>query len=295
MIKNYTVEQKRPNVHYVNYDKVGSGWEGWALLISDVHFDSKNCNRKLLKKHLKKAKQRDALVFCFGDFFDAMLGKYDRRKNYDDVRPEDVTENYYGSVTDHGVEFMLDYTDNIVLFGRGNHETAVTRHAGIDILSNMVYKLNSEKKSNGHMIYTGGYGGWVRFNFMVHKTVGQSIRLKYFHGSGAGAPVTKGVIETARQAVYLPDADIVANGHNHKAYTIPIPRERLSRNGQIKTDVVWYVRIPGYSDGYGDGSQGYVVESGHGPAALGAVWVHFTVDAGRSMVEYNPIMEIKNK
>ena len=113
------------------------------------------------------------------------------------------------------------------------------------------------------------------FNMSDGKATGPrtSLRVKYFHGAGGEAPVTRGVIQTARQAVYLPDANVVLNGHNHQQYIIPIARERLSNKGVHYSDIQHHVRIPGYKQDYGDGSKGWNVERGGVPKPIGAVWM----------------------
>ena len=49
------------------------------LLISDVHFDSKDNHRDLLKKHLNEIKKRKGHVLIFGDLFDVMGTFHDPR------------------------------------------------------------------------------------------------------------------------------------------------------------------------------------------------------------------------
>jgi hypothetical protein len=128
--------------------------------------------------------------------------------------------------------------------------------------------------------------------FSINGTTRQSINLKMMHGSGGSAPVTKGVIDTARQGPWLPDADIVWNGHNHQGYIVPIARERLTASGRVSTDIVWHVRTPGYKREWGDGTSGFAVERlKGGPSPLGAVWLHFVLR--NKSVAVRPIPEIE--
>jgi hypothetical protein len=73
--------------------------------------------------------------------------------------------------------------------------------------------------------------------------------------------------------VYLPDADIVVNGHSHNTYWIPIARERLSRDGVHYFDTQHYIRTPGYMAAYGDGTTGWEVTRGGVPKTLGGCFV----------------------
>lgn len=256
----------------VRFTDIAFGDDIWILLRSDAHHDSPYCNRDLERQHLEKAKERNAIILDAGDTFDAMQGKFDPRRTMEDVREEDRKADYYGSIVTHAAEAYLPYARNWVMFGKGNHETAVLDKANTDLISNLVYRMNSE---SGSKIVVGGYTGWVRLMFEINKTRRTASAIRYHHGSGGSAPVTRGVIQTNRQAVFLPDADIVWNGHNHQNYTLPIPRERLSRSGKVSKDIAWFVRTPGYKDEWSRG-EGWAVERNTGPTPLGCVWLRYS-------------------
>ena len=241
------------NVLTIKFTGISSGWEQWFLLSADRHHDNIHCNRKLEREHLEEAKKREAFIIDGGDLFCAMQGKYDPRSSRDSLRPEDKVENYLDSIIDHATEFYAPYAKNFIMIGKGNHETNIIKRHGICLVSSLVRDLN---KDHGGNVSVGGVGGWVRFMFTVNKTKRKSLNLKYHHGAGGGGPVTKGTIQANRQGVYLPDADIVMNGHTHDSWVLPIARERLSEGGVIGRDIQWFVRTPGYKDGYRDGASG---------------------------------------
>lgn len=256
---------------------IAAGWEQTFCFMADNHHDSIYCNRDLEVEHFEEAKRRKARVFIFGDFFDAMQGRYDPRRTYSEVRPEyQGLNNYYDVILKDAAKFLAPYAKNIDIISDGNHETAVLQNANTNLPDRLVGMLNDKCKSTVHH---GGLGGWVRIMFNrgdAGQPTGtrQSIYLKYFHGAGGDAPVTRGAIQTARQAVYLPDAHIVVNGHNHNNYIIPISRERIGNKGKIFFDLQYHVRVPGYKQAYGDGSQGWEVGRGGPPKPIGCVWVH---------------------
>ena len=270
---------------------ITNGWSQWLWLTSDNHFDAVACNRRLLKKHLDEAKARDALIFVFGDWFDAMQGRFDPRRSMNEVRPEYRADNYYDLIVDDAERFLTPYAQNLILITDGNHETAVETNANINLSDRLVKGL----RGVGSPVMRGGYGGWVKFMFDLSgglkKGPRQSKNLKYHHGYGGDAPVSDGMIQTKRQAVYLPDADIVVNGHNHNAYEAPLVRERISTQGVQSFDLVWYIRTSGYNQGYGDGSKGWAVRKGFRPTPIGGCWIHLTCNDQK--VKIQPIEEIE--
>lgn len=283
----YKSEQTSPECVTVRFDNVAGGWEQWILLSSDRHHDSVRCNRELELRHLKLAKERKAAIIDVGDLFDVMQGKFDPRRSYSGLRPEYKVDTYLDEIVRDAAEFYKPYAHNFLLFGRGNHDQGIIKNNGVDLISNLVYALNSQ---TGSHIYAGGYGGWVRFQFTIQKTVSKSLNLKYFHGAGGGGPVTRGVIQTNRQAVYLPDADIVVNGHTHNSFIVPIARERLSDRGVVVQDTSWYLRTPTYANDYGNGTGGWHVERWGEPKSMGAVWLHLSFDGSRLII--NPQIDI---
>ena len=190
------------------------------LLIADVHFDSVSCDRELLKKHLDEVVERNAKVLIFGDFFDVMGGKFDKRSSKGDLRPEYNTSNYIDNVVDDAIDFLTPYKEYIMFISPGNHELSILKYHETDVIKRLAKALDAE---------VGTYGGWLRIRYSF-KDAGNrgSYKIAYNHGYGGGGPVTKDVIQTNRKAVYLPDADIVISGHCFDTET-----EILTTNGWI--------------------------------------------------------------
>lgn len=272
------------NVLTVRFDHIKSGWEQWILLSADRHHDNIYCNRKLEKAHLEQTKEREALIFDFGDLFCAMQGKWDPRASKDVLREEDKVDNYLDSIVAHAEEDYAPYAKNWMLMGRGNHDANILKRHGTDIIDALTHDL---RKDHGSQVVAGGYGGWVRFMFTIYGTTQQSIRLKYHHGAGGGGPVTKGVIQTNRQSVYLQNADIVVNGHTHDAWIVPISRESLNDAGVVERGLMHFVRTPGYLDEYfkSEGVKGFVQEKWHPPKPIGAVWLRFWLEGKKILFE----------
>lgn len=254
-MQSYAIEQKGA------VTKIFFNDEAKLFITSDVHFDSPLCNRKQFFEDLDVAVERDAKIFIIGDFFDAMQGRFDPRRDMSNLRPEYRRADYYDYIVDDAAKQLEKYASNIVMMTDGNHEQSVLKNANTDLLARFTKYLSNKK----HTIYRGGYGGIITLT--EKQTVTQ---IKYFHGSGGEAPVTRGAIQTSRQAVFLPDFQIVLNGHSHHAYWIPIVRERVTQDGVQYFDIQHHVRTPGYNMSWGDGSGGWEVSRGGVPKPMGS-------------------------
>lgn len=242
---------------------------------SDLHIDSVYCNRELLLADLQEMVRRRAMGLFFGDIFDAMQGRFDPRRSMAELRPEYRREDYYDFVIRDVGEVLSPYGKNIAMMSDGNHELSVLKNANTNLADRLVERLNN---AHGANIRHGAYGGWVRIMITRDGNPVGSVKVKFFHGAGAEAPVTRGVIQTNRQAVYLPDANVVVNGHNHNAYWVPITRERISDKGKVFFDTQQHIRTPGYKQCYGDGTTGWDVTRGGVPKPMGGCWISVKVD-----------------
>lgn len=255
------------------YD-VTAGWEKKIFVTSDCHFDSIYCARGAMAEQFDAAKSQGAKIIIVGDWFDAMQGRFDPRRSMAELRPEYRREDYYDFVVKDSADWLEPYADNLELMADGNHELSVLKAANTNLMDRLVSELNRRR---GVKIMHGGYGGWIRYMFDISNGTKTSVRIKYFHGSGGEAPVSRGAIQTNRQAVYLPDANIIINGHSHNSYDIPITRERLSGKGEIYFDYQHHVRTPGYKQAYGDGTTGWEVTRGGVPKPIGGAWIELAV------------------
>jgi hypothetical protein len=128
------------------------------------------------------------------------------------------------------------------------------------------------RQKTGAVFPLVGYTGFVKFNFQGNKR--QSCTLWGIHGYGGGGPVTKDMIQRARQQQYV-DADIYVSGHTHDQFTTPDMRVGITQAGRIETRRTTYVKLPSYKDEYKQGQGGYHVEKGRPPKPVGAMWLRF--------------------
>lgn len=266
---NWTVEEFSRNKHRITFDVTG-GEKAGIFICSDLHWDNPKCDRKLLKKHFDKAKELGAPIFINGDFFCAMQGKYDPRRSKKDIRPEHNKVNYLDALVNTAVEWFAPYKDNIVLIGQGNHETGILKNCETDLLVRFVERFNYAMGAN---CFAGGYGGHLVLN-LDSSSNKRSYTVKYFHGSGGGGPVTKGVIQNNRMATFIRGVDCITQGHVHQAYAHFDPIEVFSpKTMMVKKKNLLHLRTPTYKEEYEDQFSGFHVERGRPPKPLGGCYL----------------------
>jgi hypothetical protein len=203
-----------------------------------------------------------------------MQGKYDKRSSKNDIRPEHNTGNYLDALVDTAAGYFAPYAGQLVVVASGNHEEAIAKNHETNLIERLVARLNAGGKAS---VSHGGFSGWVFFRFRPAKGGSwRTIKLHYDHGYGGGGPVTRDTIQSSRRAVYLPDADIVASGHTHDEWRLPIARKRISDKGVPFVDEQLHIKCPTYKEEYGDGFGGWHVRRGAPPKPIGAIWLKFT-------------------
>ena len=286
--RKWKTKELARNIHRLVIDLPRVGDEQWILLQSDVHWDNPHCEQALWKKHLDEARERDAPVLDIGDFFCAMQGKWDPRATKSDLRPEHQCANYLDALVETGAKALKPYQDLLFMRSPGNHETAIKKRHETDLCERLVERLKTQGAPH---VALGGFSGFVVFEIISNKTRHVPIKLHYHHGYGGGGPVTRGVIQTNRQAVYLADADLVWTGHTHDTWQVPIARIRLNQAcTQVEHTRQLHIRTPGYKDEFRDGYGGWHIERGGPPKPIGALWLRIRYARSsltKSFVEYD--------
>lgn len=257
------------------------GVEHWHLLSSDHHFDSTHCLREKMLHHHKQAHERGATIQCHGDLFDVMQGRGDKRSSKSSLRPEYSSVNYYDDVIEDAVNFYGPFAKNYAMISPGNHEMSILKYHETNLTNRLVAGLN---QSHGGNVIVGKYSGWIKFVFHKNKRAVKSFLGWYHHGYGGGGPVTKNVIQTNRQAVYLPQPTIIATGHVHENWMLPIMRSRISPKGIPFTEKQYHFSTAGYKEEYIDHS-GWHIERGAPPKPTEGWWLHFKEHKGTIVVK----------
>ena len=260
------------------------------LLLSDVHFDSVYCERKLLKQVLDEAVEKNAVIMFNGDFFDMMQSRNDKRGTKSSLRKEYLGDNYFDLVIDDAFNFLKPYAKNIALMADGNHETAITKNYETNPLDRLCYILRKDADSK---VEHTGYQSWVNLMFESVQNSYASFNIKLHHGSGGNARVTKGVIEHNRMSSYVEGADLIWLGHTHTQYCMHSTVERLKNNNNfdIRLEKVYHIRTGCWKQEYKEG--GWSVEKGFSPSEIGGYWVE--LKAIRRIEDKKKITEIKTR
>lgn len=278
--RKWAFQEVSRTVHTLTIELPNAGDSQRLLLQSDVHWDNPHCDRDMFTRHLEDARKHDAPVLDNGDFFCAMQGKYDKRSSKKDLRPEHSNGNYLDALVSTAADALAPYGDLLTVRGDGNHETAISKAHETSLNERLCEAL----RHRGSIARHAGYSGWVRIYVKHNGGTGRmSFVLWYNHGFGGGGPVTRGVIQTNRTAVYVRDADVVWMGHTHDHWILPIEQVKLNgANRQILTRQT-HVRTAGYKEEYGDGAGGFHIERGGAPKPRGAAWMEIKNQGGNEI------------
>jgi hypothetical protein len=254
------------NVHVLRFERMKANTEYRILWLADLHWDNPKCDRGMLKRHMDEALEHDAPIVVVGDLFCAMQGKYDRRSNKSDVRPEHQSGDYLDKLVDTAAEWFKPYSQHLVLIGQGNHESSIRERHETCLLDRLAYKL----RADGGLTRTGGYDGWlrVRLDSNGHKDswVGY-----YHHGAGGGGPVTKGIIDFNRLTEQVV-ADFFVMGHVHRSMTVENVVRKLNDVNRVEIVERDYVRLSTYKEEASSG-HGFATERMMGSRPLGGKWL----------------------
>lgn len=247
-----------------------------VLILSDVHYDSKHCDRRMLQRHLDQAVERNASIFLNGDFLDLMGGKYDPRNTLPGgLRPEYRGQDYFDLVIEDAAQFLAPYAHLLTVYAQGNHETNVKKRQHTDPSKRLVQRL----QELGSPVQLGGYSGWVRWRF-EYSTEKFSQLMHYHHGYGGNAPRSKGVLHVDIDTAKFPDADLIVRGHDHNKWHVPVTTQRITSKMTAYKSTVHHLRCGSYKD-LSDGFGGWEIEKGFAQPRLGGWWWSCVRDSGR--------------
>lgn len=206
------------------------------MVQSDEHVDSPSHLAALWTSHVERAARHNMPILSMGDMFDAIGGRYDKRRDPAELAAEHLPRrDYYDAVVESVARQLKPYAQHYALLARGNHECSILKHTETDLTQRLADALPGFRGA------LGGYTGYVRLRF------GQSYEhlIWYSHGKRGSAPVTRGVINTNRRAVWLRDPDTILSGDSHEAWFMPVVRETVTGDTRGWA-AQWHVQMPSY-------------------------------------------------
>ena len=258
------IEQVNPRFTLVEVNR-----EIHTLQLSDVHYDSKECDRDLLDRHLREAEKRGALVFINGDWFDLMQGKKDPRGSYSSLRPEYKAANYLDLVIQESADYLSKFNLQYII-GRGNHETNITERMHHDPIASLAMLMRMQGKD----VTDVGYDGYICYRMRWSSYVGSVVQY-FHHGYGGAAPRSKGVLNADLNQAAYPDADIYTTGHTHNKTYIPLIAEKVSpSSGTIRRQVCHHIQTGSYKK---LSDMGWAKEKGFKATPMGGWWLDIRV------------------
>lgn len=285
MSANWSIRRTNQHVHELTLDITKKPTK--ILAISDLHWDSAHCRLDLLKRDLDEAKKNNYPVLVFGDLFDAMNGKWDRRADPEQFRPEHQGRNYLDLLVSTAATWFDEYRHILALVSYGNHETSIRKYHETDLIQRLVALL----RLKGSPVEIGQYWGFVNINVKMGSKKAQICRVYFEHGSGGGGPVTKSLIKNNRTGRNF-WADIYFRGHIHSKTIDQHVTLTTDRLGNIKQHHQFFVQLSTYKEEMLVENDGWHAEMGREARPLGGHWIEFekTPEKNRNFsLRYRPI------
>lgn len=276
-----------------------TGFEQDFELMSDTHIGARNVDYELIQDTISDGVKRKARFLINGDVFDMILVQDRKRFRADCIHPRLAGKSdLIDQAVNWGVEIFKPAADLIDMVGVGNHEEAIVKYHSKDVIKQFVAELKRHRRRIDHTIHYGGYTGFVDYRFRwgtkyKGQTSADSKRfvIYYHHGSGGGAPVTKGMIDFSRKGWV--DSDVIWHGHKHHQLAAKIQRVGCPVNGYEPTvKDVRHIQTGSYFDTYQGQTQqsleedgritNYAADWGVAPAGKGGATLRLSFGYNRS-------------
>lgn len=271
------------------------GDEFGLTLMSDLHVGAAHVDYRLIKEELARAADLEDRVLINGDVFDMVLTKDVKRFTPDVLHPRlQGRRNIVNEAIEWASELLSPVAHLIDMVGCGNHETKIEQFHNFDPIAALVHELQkaARKKDREHRVHHGGYTGFVDYRLRWanaagkapdRKAKGRRWVLYYHHGSGQGAPVTRGLIDFNRRDTFV-HADAIWLGHKHQRLNVTVQKLSCPLEGhEPNVAEVRHVATGAYFQTYCGQSQqsirrhgrrsNYAADAGLGPGGVGGARV----------------------
>jgi predicted phosphodiesterase len=263
------------NIHRF-HEKNESKW----LVVSDVHYDSRKCNRKMLKAHFDRAKAEGRRIAIVGDWFDVMGAYRDPRSKPADIRPEYYTPDtpYFDAIVQDSADFLSNYKDNIAVVFYGNHETNINKRHDHDILRATVVQAGISPD------VLSQYWGFIGVQMKTSRKHSKTFLMACHHGYGGNSPRSKGVLKNQIDGFKYPQADAIFSGHTHQKWHDPSNVRVIMDGDNIRLSTQHVFCCGSYKECSKEGF-GWEAEKGFLPTRSGGWFVDLTAKCKNGIVD----------
>lgn len=277
---------KKNDIHLIRF-KTGPNprFKQSLLCLSDLHLDNPHTDKKKVKKLLDDAVKEGNSIAIFGDLFDVMGTKFDRRTTKSDIEKSHQEDNYLNIVAHDIAEFLAPYIDSILFISIGNHEKEIDKRMEISLLE--IMNLYLHKMVGKEICISNDYAGYIKVIMRAGQKSG-SCNIFYNHGKDGNATMSFGVLNVKRNASVI-DADIFISGHVHKNYTVPLNRIILTDLGYIKVKEQLHIQLGTSKETHG--TDYFSARKGFDPASTSFYYIDFELIRHKN--QYKDFSEIK--
>jgi len=243
----------------------GGKSQGFSLM-SDLHIGANNVDYERIKRDVNRMVELGDRGLINGDLLDLIVASDKKRFSPDCLHPRlQGRRDIVNAAINWAVEILAPAADLIDMIGIGNHETYIEKYSSFDPTQVLIYELQKHRKNKNHLIHYGGYTGFLDYRIRDkddRNHGGLRYVIYYHHGSGAYAPVTKGLIDFNRKDTFI-DADLIWLGHKHNRLVVGVEKLSCPREGhEPKVKEVKHVMTGAYFHTYRGQTQRSVRQHG---------------------------------
>jgi hypothetical protein len=263
----------------------------WGLF--DCHVDSNLCDHDSLRDDIAEiAANPHARVVLGGDFNDMMFNRNDPRayapgvhRVITDAKAEN--RSVPKAIAEWNLELLRPIADKIDVVLTGNHEQAYYDRHDSNVARDTADAINEYLQSTGseHRCEYAGYMCFLRY-FLTYtedgwdKPISRVINGFLHHGTGGGAPVTKGMIDIYRDLTKY-NFHWAMRGHIHKLTAsegVKTEAHGTFGNGRVRNVPNAAIISPGYQRSYSNDATHYFSErKAHDPNPIGAGKIYMDI------------------
>ena len=262
---NFEIKKPWDSVVQVDIDST----QAKILWLNDLHLDSVHSDKTRLRKIIDE--NSDAFLIIGGDLYDVMQNTGDKRASKGSLKDLHKRDDYINSIVEEIVEFFTPYSNRILGFNYGNHETTQLKFHGIDITQWTVATLNAKNRTN---IQLNDFAGYYSFYLKSRYERTISYLIYFSHRPISGGMRSKGMLSADIIAGRNTAANMYISEHIHTTFAHPFVVEEFNHSAKsIVYKEKWYVQMPTTKMEHVGRKIGYHHERNYGNTWNGAILI----------------------